>query len=64
MTDKININWESGLLLPANYPISLEINILIGVKKELGNKSCCRRLYEELENPNLQSKCGLQTNWA
>ena len=29
--DKFDLNWVYGLLLPADYPVSLEINILIGV---------------------------------
>ena len=35
LSDKIDINWECGLLMPVDYLASLEINILIGAWKRI-----------------------------
>ena len=35
LSDKIDINWEYGLLMPVDYLASLEINILIGAWKRI-----------------------------
>ena len=29
VSDRTDINWECGLLLPVDYPTSLELNIFI-----------------------------------
>ena len=61
VNEKTDINWECGLLLPVDYPTSLETNTLIGKSKRIGKrfgKRCCRRLCEVLENLNFSTSAG------
>ena len=53
MNDKKNVKWEYALALPADYPSSVEINILIqkSIKKNWETKSIEKDCMKHLKIP-------------